>query len=64
MAANDPKIRMTVSAPNEVYRQFHTKTSKLGQKHNGVMVRLMELYVRGEVSLEFNETPPPLRKKA
>lgn len=64
MAANDDRIRMTVSAPNAVYFSFHARTSKMGQSHNRVIVRLMELYAAGKVELNCEVTPPPLRKKA
>ena len=64
MSANSPRIRMTIAVPNEIYQKFHSKTSRRGQAHNKALVRLMELYAFDRIDIEWDETQPPLRRKA
>lgn len=44
-------IPMTVRAPREIYKQFHSIAHSQGATHNAIMVRMMEMYVQSEGNL-------------
>ncbi len=47
----DPRVPMTTRVKKEVYHPFHQKTVSEGRTHNWVIVNLIELYTRGEITL-------------
>ena len=44
-------VPMTVRAPGDLYQQFHSIACSQGATHNGIMIRMMEMYVKSEGNL-------------